>query len=295
MQRRTLLLLTAGLLMATTAGCAAEAAAPVPSGGGSRRPSGNPERTLHLAEQLLIKSCMEKQGYRYWIEPWRPVDAVHRFPYVVDDAAWAEAHGYGNDLSRERETEALRDPNQKYFRATPADRRAALLSAINGPRPQGLSTRLPTGLLVTHSDRGCVADAERELYQDLPGWFRVTRVGDSLSAMRVDLVLGDKDYRAATRPWSVCMRGRGFSYRSPAEARAAATEPGRTWPHSEEVRLASAEAFCAESSGLSSVAKHLDAKYRTELRRRHPKDTADLTRLKREALPRARAILTRGD
>lgn len=294
MPRRTLLLLTAGLLMATTAGCAAEAATPVPSGGGSRRPSGNPEQTLHLAEQLLIKSCMEKRGYQYWIEPWRAADAAHRFPYVLDDAAWAKAHGYGSDVLRKREAQALRDPNQKYFRSTPADRRPALLSAINGPRPQGLSARLPTGLLVTHSDQGCVADAERELYKDLSAWFRVTRVRDSLGGMRVALVLGDKRYRAATKPWSTCMRGRGYAYRSPAEARAAVTQPGRTWPHSEEVRLASAEAACAESSGLSSVAKNLDAKYRTELRRRHPKETADLTRLKREALPRARAIVTRG-
>jgi len=43
------------------------------------------------------------------------------------------------------------------------------------------------------------------------------------------------------------------------------------------------------------VAKALDTEYRAELRRRHPAPTADLDRLKREALPRARAIVAHGD
>jgi hypothetical protein len=43
------------------------------------------------------------------------------------------------------------------------------------------------------------------------------------------------------------------------------------------------------------VAKSLDSEYRDRLGRSHPRETADLARLKREALPRARAIVARGD
>ncbi|WP_405515767.1 hypothetical protein [Streptomyces canus] len=302
MPRRTLLLLTAALLAATITGCAdgttsSQAAAHGSGSGTGRHVSDDPEQTLHLAEQLLIKKCMEKRGYEYWVEDRPAADGASRFPYVVDDPAWAARHGYGTDLYRERQREALRDPNQRYYRSMPADRAPELVSALNGPQAQGLSARLPNGIQVTHSDRGCVAEAERTLYKDLPAWFRATRVTDSLGGMRVTMVLTDKRYRAAVKPWARCMKAKGHPYPTPAEARAAATRPDKEWPHAEEVRLASAEAACAGpgSGDLAAVAKSLDTAYRAELRRRYPGPTSDLDRLRREALPRARSIVARGD
>jgi hypothetical protein len=298
MHRWTLALLTAGLLATTVTGCASGTPAsdsPSEAGPGSHRAPGGTEGTLHLAEQLLIKRCMQEQGHKYWIEPPAPEDVSIRFPHVVDDPVWARAHGYGTDLRREREAEVRANPNQKYFRSAPAAIRATLVSDLNGARPQGLSARLPNGMRVTHSDRGCLATAERELYGDLEAWFRATRVTTTLAGMRVGLVSGDKRYKAAVKVWARCMRGHGYTYADPAASRAAATQPGRPWPHDEEVRLASAEAACAVSSGLSDVTKSLDTEYRAELRRGHPRETADLSRLKREALPRARAIVARGD
>ncbi|MDX2548165.1 hypothetical protein ACOT81_42770 [Streptomyces sp. WI04-05B] len=306
MHRWTLALLTAGLLAATATGCADDTAAvpgaalpgtavPGAADAGPRRATGDSRETLALAEQLLIKECMEKQGHEYWVEPSRPDDVSTRFPYAVDDPAWAEAHGYGTDLRRDREAEVRRNPNQRYFHSMSAKDRAVLVSALNGARPQGLSARLPGGMQVSHSDQGCQATADRKLYTDLQAWFRATRVTDSLAAMRVGLVTDDKRYKAAVEPWARCMRDRGYGYPGPAEARAAATQPADPWPHAKEVRLASAEAACAASSGLSTVAKSLDTEYRDKLRRRYPQETADLARLKREALPRARAIVARGD
>ena len=305
MPRRTLLLLTAALLAATLTGCAdsdSDTGTGTGTGTGTDTNTGtaqhvsdDPEQTLHLAEQLLIKSCMEKRGYEYWVEKRPAADGAARFPYVVDDPAWAARHGYGTDLYRARQQEALRDPNQRYFHSMPADRAPALVSALNGPEPKGLSARLPNGIRVTHSDQGCEAEAERTLYKDLPAWFRATRVTDNLGGMRVNLVLADKRYKAAVEPWARCMKAKGHPYPSPAEARAAATRPDQQWPHTKEVRLATAEADCARAGALPAVAKSLDTEYRSELRRRYPGPTADLDRLKREALPRARAIVARGD
>ncbi|KAA0927022.1 hypothetical protein [Streptomyces apricus] len=304
MPRWTLLLLTATVLTATLTGCAdGTSSAPDagPGAGTGRRVSDDQEQTLHLAEQLLLKECMEKRGYKYWVEERQAADGASRFPYVVDDPAWAARHGYGTDLDREQQQKAARDPNQQYFRSTPADRAPALLSAVNGPKAEGLSVRLPNGIQVTHSDRGCVAEAQRALYKDLSAWFRATRITTSLGGMRVAMVLSDKRYLAAVKPWAHCMKAKGYAYPSPAEARAAATRPDKVWLHAKEVRLASAEAACAGSGStsgsgdLSTVAKSLDAEYRAELRRRYPGPTADLERLKREALPRARTIVARGD
>ncbi|MFI6619423.1 hypothetical protein [Streptomyces sp. NPDC050528] len=295
MHRWTLALLTAGLLATTATGCAGTTTTPGAPAGGTPRAAGSPAETLRLAEQLLIKECMEKEGHKYWVEPPSPDDVAIRFPYVVDDPAWAKAHGYGTDLRREREAEVRRNANQRYFRSMPADTRATLVNDLNGARPQGLSARLPNGVRVTHSDQGCQATAERELYGNLQAWFRATRVTDSLAGLRVGLVTNDKRYKAAVKPWARCMRERTYPYADPARTRAAATLPETPWPHAKEVRLASAEAACAVSSGLSTVAKSLDSEYRDRLRRSHPRETADLTRLKREALPRARAIVARGD
>jgi len=295
MHRWTLALLTAGLLATTVTGCAGTKATPGAAESGTRQAAAGPKETLWLAEQLLIKDCMEKQGHKYWVEPPRPDDVSIRFPYVVNDPAWARAHGYGTDLRREREAEVRRNPNQRYFRSMPAKTRAVLVSDLNGVRPQGLSARLPNGIQVSHSDQGCEATAERQLYGDLQAWFTATRVTDSLAGMRVGLVTNDKRYKAAVKPWARCMHDRTYTYADPARARAAATQPEKPWPHAKEVGLASAEAACAASSGLSSVAKSLDTEYRDELRRRYPRETADLARLKREALPRARAIVARGD
>ncbi|MEW1642117.1 hypothetical protein [Streptomyces sp. NPDC091219] len=295
MHRWTLALLTAGLLATTATACAGTTTPPGASASGTPRPAGGPAETLRLAEQLLIRTCMEKEGHKYWIEPPVPQDVSARFPYVVDDPAWARAHGYGTDLRREREAQVHSDPNQRYFHSVPAGTRAVLVSDLNGARPQGLSARLPNGIRVSHSDQGCQATAERQLYGDLQAWFRATRVTDSLAGMRVGLVTADKRYKAAVTVWARCMRERTYRYADPARARAAATLPKTPWPHDKEVRLASAEAACAVSSGLSSVAGSLDSEYRDRLRREHPRETADLARLKREALPRARAIVARGD
>ncbi|WP_405764354.1 hypothetical protein [Streptomyces sp. NBC_01538] len=288
---------TAVLAAATLAACAAPGpAAQDPSSArstGGRYEPRTEKQTLEFAEELLVRDCMRKRGYRYWVSMDTSESLSSAFPYVIDDARWARSHGYGTDLRRALEREALRDPNQQYLYSMPPDRRPALIAALNGPAPQGLEARLPTGIRVTHSDRGCTAEAERQLYKDLPAWFRATRVTNSLAGMRIGQVMDDKRYRAAAGSWARCMRDRNHPYKNPAETRAAATLPGAPWPRAKEVALASAEAACATATPLASVARALDAEYRKRLGERHPHETADRARLAREALPRARAVIAR--
>lgn len=221
---------TAVLAAATLAACAAPGpAAQDPSSArstGGRYEPRTEKQTLEFAEELLVRDCMRKRGYRYWVSMDTSESLSSAFPYVIDDARWARSHGYGTDLRRALEREALRDPNQQYLYSMPPDRRPALIAALNGPAPQGLEARLPTGIRVTHSDRGCTAEAERQLYKDLPAWFRATRVTNSLAGMRIGQVMDDKRYRAAAGSWARCMRDRNHPYKNPAETRAAATLPG---------------------------------------------------------------------
>jgi hypothetical protein len=68
---------------------------------------------------------------------------------------------------------------------------------------------------------------------------------------------------------------------------AALVEGGRQ----REVAIAVAEATCATDSGLAARAAALDAEHGEAVRREHADAVATRDRLRREALPRARAAL----
>ncbi|MFJ5173430.1 hypothetical protein ACIP68_06225 [Streptomyces griseoviridis] len=248
--------------------------------------------TLDVAEQLLERDCLEKQGFRLWVVPGSPPQRT--FPYGVDDIGWARKHGYGSRLRAGLEKAVSADPNQKYFDSLPPDRRAALLAAVNGPRPKGLRVRLPNGVEVSHSDQGCTAEAERYLYRDLPAWFWATRVTNNLDGVRVAMVVADERYREALAGWKRCMGDKGYAFATPAQSADRALDPARGLTREQEIRLAVTEAGCARSSGLSGVAASLDREYGAQVRKRYAKEVGDLARLTREAMPRARAVVARG-
>lgn len=282
----SLLLALAAGLVGCSAGNGTEASSGVPA------PASAAERSLlYDAEQTLVQRCMKRHGYTLSKVPEHPVPEQRDFPYVVDDVAWARRHGYGSDL--ERQARALRnaDPNRRYAQSLGAERRAAALDALHGRRRNALTVRLPSGAEVGRSDEGCTAEAERELYGDLTAWFRAEAVTQALSGLRRSQVTADPAYADAVRAWSACMRGRGLPHPTPEAARARFLDaPGEATP-AEERRTAVAEAECAQSSGLSRTVARLRGHYGDELRAEHRSAFRERDRLRREALPRARAIV----
>ncbi|MFF2521453.1 hypothetical protein [Streptomyces liangshanensis] len=248
-------------------------------------------RLLYDAEQLLLRFCMRRHGFEYTVVPSEPVPGRRDFPYVLDDRAWARRHGYGRDISRRLQRFVQRDPNRRYFTSLSPARKVKALAAANGPSPYGLSATLPTGGTVRRSDRGCVSHAQRELYGDLPAWFRASTTADALRPVRIGKVLADSRFVRLLAPWKRCMRLAGHPYASPADARAAALSPTRPLSRPAEIALATAEADCAIRSGLAGTARRLDRDHETALRRRYRAATQQWSRLRAEALPRARAVL----
>src|SRR5438874_431245 len=51
---------------------------------------------LYQAEQTAIQNCLRDKGFRYWPEPQPSASVSNRFPYVIDDVAWARANGFGS-------------------------------------------------------------------------------------------------------------------------------------------------------------------------------------------------------
>ncbi|MGW5744760.1 hypothetical protein [Amycolatopsis sp. NPDC003861] len=279
--KRTPIITVFVTLGAVAAGCAAPPATPpaaaVPD-----------SRVLDEAEQVVLRDCMAKAGFEYRITPPPSVPDQREFPYVVDDVEWARKHGYGSDI--EQQLDALRadDPNQRYFRSLPAERRPAAAAAANGPKPLGLTAKDPDGGTVTRSDQGCRTEVFRELYGDPQTWFQASTTVAGLKPLRVRRVMADPKFTGALGPWSACMRSAGFAYSSPADLRAHRPEQPA---FADEQRMAVTEATCAGQSGLAATAKELDAHYEAELNQQYQAALDTRHRLQEAALPHARQLL----
>ncbi|MER5928892.1 hypothetical protein [Streptomyces sp. NPDC002054] len=287
-------LLTATGCTADTAGTADSARTADPVG-----PALTPAelRTLERAEQVLIGRCLRAQQFAY-VEPEPEAGAetdARRFPYVVDDIAWARSHGYGLEQDRRIAARKEADPNARYFRSLSPERRKAALAALNGPRPVGLSVGMPGGGVASASDSGCTAGAQRSLYGDLRSWFAARLVVANLAPLYVPKVREDRRFRQAEAAWARCMAGQGHRLAGPHESRQALSGLVRGLPPARarvaEIRLAVAEAECARDSGLAKTAAALDAQYGAEVRLRYGEQITTRLRLQRSALPRAHRIL----
>jgi hypothetical protein len=244
---------------------------------------------LYRAEQELVAECMHRHGFRYWVVAQMP--ASRQFPYVIDDMTWARRHGYGVDLERRIDALGRANPNQRYFAGLSPSRRDAALRAIDGARPEGLKATLPSGIVVQRSDRSCTSEAQRRLYWDLAGWYRVTKVTENLFGLRAGWVIEDPTFIAATKRWATCMRGRGYPYANPQAARTTVTTAGHS-PMTER-RTAVAEATCAHRSNLSDTARRLDRHYERLVRRRYAAQLSAMRRMQFAALPRAEIVESR--
>ncbi|MET9470373.1 hypothetical protein ABZY44_37420 [Streptomyces sp. NPDC006544] len=272
--------------------------APLPERGGAPAASGErasePPREpvpaeldlLHTARELLLRDCMRAKGFVYQPVPRQPVPEAREFPLVLDDVDWARRHGYGSDLAAVAERNQRDDVNQHYFESLPADRRVQALLAANGPRTEGLTARTPDGMEMGRSPEGCQSDADRTLYGDLAGWFQARTTLTSLTSLVSERAGAAPEFSEATRPWAVCMRTAGHDFADPAAVRAALPVP-----RTEEIRLAVAEATCAQSSGLAETASGLSRKFETELRERYRADVNTAFRLQLGALSRARSVI----
>ncbi|WP_435055129.1 hypothetical protein [Micromonospora aurantiaca (nom. illeg.)] len=269
---------------------ASAAAVPVPP------VSGTPAEVRYAATQALIRDCMQRRGFRYWPVPRQPVPELREFPYVLDDVSYARRHGYGTALERRLQETMAADPNARYVRDLPPERGAAAVRAVNGDpgEPDALRATLPAGGVLRRSSHSCTSEAERQLYRDLPGWYRVTRITDNLAGLRVGRVLADPRYADGVRAWRRCMRAAGHDSADPASARASTPEPTSGSVTPGEIRLAVSEATCATRTGLGRLARRLDAEHRRALDRQFHTEVAERLRLEAAALPRARAVLAAG-
>ncbi|MBB6569936.1 hypothetical protein HPO96_08290 [Kribbella sandramycini] len=248
---------------------------------------------LYDAEQLLVRECVERAGFKYWPVA-RSSAAEHRkFPYGVEDVDWARRHGYGIALEAKSRARDAQHPNRKYFSSLAPDQQEKYLSTVNGPTPVGLTAQDVDGRLVTHSDQGCDAEAQRALYGDLPGWYRAIKLTNGLPRARALQVLKAESFQPLVAAWSRCMKSRGFDFIAPVESARLMRHRTGLAP-AEEIRTAIAEAECLHTSGLAAAAQTADRRVADEQRRQYKSELDTKLRLQRAALPTALKVLERG-
>jgi hypothetical protein len=251
--------------------------------------------TVERGEDLLVKRCMKKRGFPYWIGPIASVADRQGQGYVLTDVAWAKEYGYGGQLRERAERERLADRNIAYARALPKRDLLRYSSALDGTLSGGVvKVRLPTGGTVWTARGGCRAQAMSDLYGDFPTWFRVKKTAQNLTALYAPDILADARFKRALTAWAACMSKAGHPYADPQQLRRKL--PGLTKgagpkaAHDIEVGLAVAEATCANSTPLAGTARTVERELRREKLRPYRDDIATFQRMNLTALVRARAL-----
>jgi hypothetical protein len=290
------------VVAAVTTGCTQGTGAP-----GSTRPAPNdgtrsPGRDLtdaeqivvDRAEQLLVKKCMERKGFRYWVGPIAGLADRRGNGYVLDDVAWAKRYGYGRELAEKARKAQENDPNHPYANGLPeAERIRYSLALEGGPSTGVLSVELPGGGTIGTPRGGCLAAAKGELYGDFPTWFRADKTVSNLTPLYVPDLVKDKRFVHAVAAWSACMREAGHRYADPPELREKRSELTKglsaAQTRTTEVELAVAEATCATETSLGDTARALEREYRGRLHR-YAEDIATRQRMALAALSRAEGV-----
>ncbi|MER5890062.1 hypothetical protein ABT160_40085 [Streptomyces sp. NPDC001941] len=292
--------LCASLAVLASAAVGVHSAVPPPGPGTTPRADGPAVRPttaeadlLHRAEQLLVRDCMRRAGFRYWPTPPRPGSGYRDFPYGIDDPAWAARHGYGRDVVRLLDRAEAASPQRRYLDGIGEQRRRAYGTALNGPAPQGLSMTGPLGGTLTRSDQGCVTESWRRLYGDAQEFFRGNETLRQLQSLRTGRVLADPNYLAAAKRWSACVAGSGQTAPNPSALRAGRLALDEPDAEARDVAAATAEARCARSTGLATTARAVERARTAELEARYGPDLRRLWGLQASALPRARDVVAR--
>ncbi|MFK4070021.1 hypothetical protein [Streptomyces sp. NPDC029674] len=298
--RRTIATLGTGTAIALCSLTACTA----PVADSSHRPAPAPRLTnaqldrIQRAEGRLIQRCMTERGFRYWPVPPANAEAGHSSGFVLDDVAWARAHGYGSDSPRQSLAQQRQNPNRAYVESLSGVRRAAYSAALTGDASEGvLTAELPTGGTLTTPRGGCRATAEKKLYGDRETWFRVNGIAMNLTPLWVPKLVKDARFTKALAAWSACMRDKGHTYADPPGIRAAlpALTKGlsREGARAVETELAVAEATCARDSRLADRARSLKRTYFGPVRAKYREELAVHSRLQQAALTRAEALTRR--
>ncbi|WP_410534709.1 hypothetical protein [Streptomyces sp. KL2] len=249
------------------------------------------EVEIDRAEEVLVRQCMQSQGFRYWPGPVAGIAERKAGGYVVDDVNWARRYGYGRSFDIAAEKARRSHPNITYANALPEKERIRYSRALDGDFDDTLTVELPSGGSVRTPRTGCYAEAREQLYGDYPTWFRVKKTVTSLTPLYVPQILRDERLVTAVTAWSHCMKNSGEPFKSPDEIRRKRDGLTKGMNESQarkaESALAVTEAECARKTSLGKIARALEKEYRERALRDYAAESTTYQQMRMSALARA--------
>ncbi|MDT3398597.1 hypothetical protein RKE29_18420 [Streptomyces sp. B1866] len=301
--RRTRLLIAAAcwtVPLAAAVGCSGGAG----SGGGAAAKPVTPitkseESLLGRAELVLTGRCMREHGFRFVSDgpsAGSTESGGRHFTFGVDDVAWAEKHGFGDSDERAGGQPLAGNPNARYLQSLPLARQSAFMRTLYGDeKAPRVAVTLPSGPTVSASVEGCQAEAQKKLYGDFRNWFYAKTIAVNLSAEIRPRVFGDPRFQERERQWARCMKKAGHPADNAGALRKTflARKKGLTGSAASrlEKTLAVAEARCVLATHLNQVGREVQAEHSEEVNKKHAGTVNTYQRLRRAALPAARALV----
>ncbi len=213
--------------------------------------------TLFRAQQLLVAQCMRDDGETYLITDPGPEPGTN--------TSTAESLGTGTHLTYGLQASPLTSAQDAYVRQLSEPARTRYDQALGGPANEQASVTLPSGLVISYREGGCLGQARSRLFGSVQN-----AVLDSVLPQDVDKRFGKSltqsaRYKAALADWRACMARAGYTYVDPTDAinQIRLLLDGGTNPQhvgALEQAVADVDAVCDHPSRLRQVrAQELDA------------------------------------
>jgi hypothetical protein len=222
-------------------------------------------KTLWLAEQSLVRSCMRGQGFDYAQRDYDDSDdqdhAFSKLDPTDVDAARAVGYGLAEDIAQAAQAEASEPAEPQDVRALDPEQRTRYRTALLGPdvAPDAQteesgwdSMELPGGVRVFWFRDSCYQRAYRSLYGTDLEHNELGPLASQLEARSAELTRSHPAYVAALGNWRKCMARRGFHDPEPGAAAQRLAEryhAGRldlASLRAAEIEAASADAACRQ-------------------------------------------------
>ncbi|MEV6925229.1 hypothetical protein AB0M46_12095 [Dactylosporangium sp. NPDC051485] len=242
------------------------------------------EEDLENAFNQLDHRCLQAQGID------DPASPPVRIPAPEDEAAAVglparRSAGYG-----------LADPAPPQPEPSFTGSGEKLRAAQFGPGSPHLPVVIEGNATVDTPSRGCIAEAHERLAGDVATWTRLYYLPQRFDERMLAAMTHDARYSAALAAWSTCMRSRGYSYNSPDDAESALRSQYQklgvtTALKRQEVRAAVDDGDCQLAEHLPTRLLQIRRSLVASLSRSDLETLAAMSRLRRDAVARARSVL----
>ncbi|MFI1481603.1 hypothetical protein [Streptomyces sp. NPDC020747] len=230
---------------------------------------------LHViskAEEKLADACMRKYGLRYRAKSSdsaaKYIPGTNRRYGVLNPAVVSE---YGYHLPETRS--APRGPEL-------SDKEILALNGGMGATAEVNGSTVPEG--------GCLGQVKQDLrgkYTDEKG----VRTAQNIASAGFEQSMNSQSVEKATKEWSQCMKGKGFSYRTPLQALGADENSGQQITK-REISAAKADVDCKTRTDLVKIWSDQESEIQKDMIKKNRDDLHRLSEAHRKLLAEARSI-----